>query len=111
MYPSDYGYAADFIKCKDASGNDLNIGSYNSDVNDYQCRKNNYLYKCAWEWLLTPHSGDSNGVWYVNSPGYVIHNPYVYDSGVVRPVVFLSTKQEIESGEGTKNSPYQLTVG
>ena len=111
MYPSDYGYAADFTKCKDASGNNLNIGSYNSDVNDYQCRKNNYLYKGAWEWVLTPNSGYSYHVWGVHSPGYVIPGNYAYYGGVVRPVVFLSTTQEIESGEGTKNSPYQLTVG
>ena len=110
MYPSDYGYAADFTKCKDASGNDLSIGSYNSDVNDYQCRKNNYLYKGAWEWLLTPLSGGSSNVWSVNSPGGVYHYYNVYTSGGVRPVVFLSTTQEIESGEGTKNSPYQLLV-
>mgnify|MGYP001136743617 FL=1 len=96
---------------QDASGNDLNIGSYNSDVNDYQCRKNNYLYKDAWEWLLTPYSGYSYHVGYVGSPGNVFHSYYAYDNGGVRPVVFLSTKQEIESGEGTKNSPYQLTVG
>lgn len=111
MYPSDYGYAADFTKCKDASGNDLNIGSYNSDVNDYQCRKNNYLYKGAWEWLLIPNSGYSNSVWYVFSPGNVDRGNSAYNSRGVRPVVFLSTTQEIESGEGTKNSPYQLTVG
>ena len=99
------------MKKKEASGNDLNIGSYDSNVNDYQCRKNNYLYKGAWEWLLTPNSGGSGSVWYVGTPGKV--NPYsdVSDSGVVRPVVFLSTTQEIESGAGTKNSPYQLTVG
>lgn len=102
MYPSDYGYATDFTKCKDASGNDLNIGSYNSDVNDYQCRKNNYLYKGAWEWLLTPNSGGPDSVWYVGSSGQVSSYSYAYDSGVVRPVVFLSTTQEIESGEGTK---------
>ena len=111
MYPSDYGYAADFTKCKDASGNDLNIGSYNSDVNDYQCRKNNYLYKGAWEWLLTPNSVGLHNVWDVHSPGIVHPYDYAYGSGGVRPVVFLSTTQEIESGEGTKNSPYQLTVG
>ena len=111
MYPSDYGYAADFTKCKDASGNDLNIASYNSDVNDYQCRKNNYLYKGAWEWVLTPNSDYSYHVWGVHSPGYVIPGNYAYYGGGVRPVVFLSTTQEIESGEGTKNSPYQLTVG
>ena len=110
MYPSDYGYAADFTKCKDASGNDLNIGSYNSDVNDYQCRKNNYLYKDAWYWLLTPYSVFSYYVWYVGSGSVNFNNP-AYSSGDVHPVVFLSTTQEIELGKGSKDSPYQLTVG
>ena len=110
MYPSDYGYAADFTKCKDASGNDLNIGSYNSDVNDYQCRKNNYLYKVAFEWVLTPHSGTSSNVWDVSSPGSVNPNYDAYYSDGVRPVVFLSSSQDIASGEGKENNPYQLLV-
>ena len=110
MYPSDYGYAADFTKCKDASGNDLKIGSYNSDVNDYQCRKNNYLYKDAWEWLLTHNSGSSHDVWIVYSTGNV--NPYHAASYIscVRPVVFLSSTQDIAGGNGSESTPYQLKV-
>ena len=110
MYPSDYGYAADFTKCKDESGNDLNIGSYNSDVNDYQCRKNNYLYKGTFEWLLTPSSISSSGAWRAVLPGNIVHDNYASISGVVRPVVFLSSSQDIASGEGTENNPYQLLV-
>lgn len=104
MYPSDYGYAADFAKCKDASGNDLNIGSYNS------CRKNNYLYKGMVEWLLTPYPNVMNSVWYVNSPGYVHCSTLAFNSGGVRPVVYLNANVNIKSGTGSNSEPYQLAV-
>ena len=110
MYPSDYGYAADFTKCKDASGNDLTIYNYASNVNDYQCRKNNYLYKNKSEWLLIPSSGSSYSVWDVDSPSYVNSGAYVSNGGAIRPVVFLSSTQDIAGGEGTENNPYQLLV-
>ena len=110
MYPSDYGYAADFTKCKDASGNDLNIGSYASDVNDYQCRKNNYLYKGTAEFLLTPNSGDSLSVWFVSSPGGVYdYGSACYSSGV-RPVLSLNSELSSKSGTGSSTEPYQLAV-
>ena len=110
MYPSDYEYAADFTKCKDASGNDLKMNGYNSDVNDYQCRKNNYLYKSVWNWLLTPYSGNSSNVWYVHSDGRVIQDYYAYNNYGVRPVLFLSPTQETINGNGSQTNPYQLKV-
>ena len=110
MYPSDYGYAADFTKCKDASGNDLKLVDYDSNVNDYQCRKNNYLYKSMYEWLLTPYSGNSNDVWTVISPGYVGHNNYASYSSGVRPVVFLNSGLTVKSGTGSSSEPYQLAA-
>ena len=110
MYPSDYGYAADFTKCKDASGNDLTIFDYDSKVNDYQCQENNYLYKNMYEWLLTPNSDSSFNAWYINPSGSVTSGMNVYIGYGVRPVVFLSTTQDIVSGDGSKSTPYQLKV-
>ena len=110
MYPSDYGYAADLTKCKDASGNDLKLGYYDSNVNDYQCRKNNYLYKNMYEWLLTPYPSNSDSLWYLRLAGGVYHENRASTGAGVRPVVFLNTTQGISGGDGSESTPYQLKV-
>ena len=114
MYPSDYSYAADLTKCKsstDADATDLTTGNFNSDVNDYQCRKNDWLFNSANQWLLTPYSGGAGLVWFVSSAGYVGYSGDAYGGWAgVRPVLYLKSTQELESGEGTSNSPYKLSV-
>ena len=114
MYPSDYSYAADLTKCKsstDADATDLTIGYFNSDVNDYQCRKNDWLFNSAEQWLLTSDFVRAYQVWYVNSTGYALHNrDAFYGMYGVRPVLYLNSTQELESGEGTSNNPYKLSV-
>ena len=112
MYPSDYGYASDFTKCKDANGSDLDVRDYDSDVNNYQCRENNYLYTGTEnsEWLLTSTSVKPFGAWRIRSSGSVNLGFALYELSDVRPVVFLSTTQEIKSGTGSSSEPYQLDV-
>ena len=114
MYPSDYSYAADLTKCKsstDADATDLTLGYFNSDVNDYQCRKNDWLFNSDGQWLLTPDFVRAYQVWYVNSTGYALHNrDAFYGIYGVRPVLYLNSTQELESGEGTSNNPYKLSV-
>lgn len=101
MYPSDYGYAADLSLCQKT------LYKYN----DSTCTSNNYLFKGVNEWLLTPDSGNSDHAWIVLSSGYVYHY-YNVDSGLnVRPVLFLKSVQELESGSGTQDDPYRLAVG
>ena len=114
MYPSDYSYAADLTKCKsstDADATDLTIVNFNSDVNDYQCRKNDWLFNSADQWLLTPNSGYDTRVWVVYSSGPVnlSYGAYLVWLGV-RPVLYLNSTQKLESGEGTSNNPYKLSV-
>ena len=110
MYPSDYSYAADLSKCKDSSGNSLTINNYNSSVNSYQCRSNNYLYKGVYEWLITPHSGYSDNAWGVTSAGHVYGSAHVSENWNARPVLFLSARQGVDTGDGTSSNPYKLSL-
>ena len=108
MYPSDYGYAADLSLCKDANKNDLTIYQYDSDINNYQCRTNNYLYKGT-EWLMTHSSLNSFNTWTIDLGS--AKEGYVSNMYATRPVLFLKSVQELESGSGTQDDPYRLAVG
>ena len=113
-YPSDYGYATDFNKCTQ------NLFNYNSSNNSYGCKNNDWMYPiitnsgASFGWLLTPFSGIASTAWDVYSSGYVYDGDtgrYVYDAGGVAPVLYLSSKQVIESGDGGDGSisnPYKL---
>ena len=104
MYPSDYGYAADFTKCSE------NLYNYNSSTDSYACRTNDWLFNSAEQWLLTPRSGRAGLAWYVDSSGYVNAGHLVYLANGVRPVLYLNSEAAIESGDGTSSSPYRLSV-
>ena len=110
-YPSDYGYASDFNKCSD----DL----YGYDNNGGACANVNWMKSILatndWGWLLTPYSGNVSYAWYVNSSGYVNGNygnsNHVSRAYGVAPVLYLSSEQVIESGDGGDGSisnPYKL---
>ena len=100
MYPSDYGYAA---------GNTCVTGTI---LNDYEggCMNKDWLYiSNTNQWLMSPNSGNSNGVFGVDSSGYV---HYYYDSDAtfaVCPVFYLSSSASILEGEGTSAAPYILS--
>ena len=58
--------------------------------------------------VLTPYSGNSNSVFYINSYGN-INYMRVYDSqDAVRPVVYLSSEVKITGGNGTQSNPYTI---
>ena len=99
MYPSDYGYAADLSKCT------KQLGSYN----DSTCTSNDWLFNSASQWTLTPYLSPAYYVWGVYLAGY-LSNGSAYDTYGVRPVLYLSTKPIIESGDGSESNPYQLSV-
>ena len=107
-YPSDYGYAADLNQCKDKT-------LY--DYDNRTCTSNNWMKAIITNngsnngWLLTPYSGNSSSAWSVYSGGYV--DNYYYDAynafGAV-PVLSLSSKLGIESGDGSSSNPYKLSA-
>ena len=61
-------------------------------------------------WLLTPHSSYSGNAWSVNSDGGVRDGNYVNNDSGAAPVLYLSSKLEIESGDGSSSNPYKLNA-
>ena len=105
-YPSDYSYSSDFSICNNP------IGGYDSNV----CFGTNWMYPIMTadgaqeSWLLTPDSGYSNYAWNVYLDGYVDSNYDAYHANGAVPVLYLSSKLEIESGDGSSSNPYKLNA-
>ena len=105
-YPSDYGYAADLNQCKDKT-----LYDYDNST----CTSNNWMKAIItnngsnYGWLLTPNSSYSYYAWNVFSSSYVTYNVAWYVYGAV-PVLSLSSKLGIESGDGSSSNPYRLSV-
>ena len=102
-YPSDYGYAADLNQCKQT------LANYDNST----CTSNNWMKAIITDngsnhgWLLTPDSSYSFGAWYSHG------NVDEYFTGAVRgavPVLSLSSKLGIESGDGSSSNPYKLSA-
>ncbi len=107
MYPSDYTYTyalgvdntcyTDGYSCQTNKGGTPTQGwIYNTNSNSYQR-------------LLSPGSGDS----YEAFTLFVLGNVHYYNSNGsygVRPSLYLVSNIKIDSGEGTEQSPYQLSL-
>ena len=110
MYPSDYGYAT-------SGGSTSNREAclakelYNwQDPSVSDCKNNDYLFKLSYDqWTLGSSSRYSNGVFVVNTNGFV-HRDYAFDTFGVRPVAFLKSNISIAAGTGTSSDPYQLKI-
>ena len=106
-YPSDYGYAADLNQCKDKT-------LY--DYDNRTCTSNNWMKAIITNngsntgWLLTPRSGTSGTVWAVRSLGGVGYGYSAYYAIGAVPVLSLSSKLGIESGDGSSSNPYKLSA-
>ena len=108
MYPSDYGYAT-------SGGSTTNRASclstelYHWDsVSD--CYNNDWLRDSSnYQWTLTPNSGYSDHVFYVRSSG-IVDNSIAYSSNAVSPALYLSSNVRISGGDGSENSPFELSL-
>ena len=107
IYPSDYGYASTDSECR----SDLRAGvTYIDGTFDYsnaKCKNNNWLYKNNYYWTISPYSGSSNSVFYVDSSGFAHVNNEYYAFGVW-PALYLKSNILIESGDGSSSNPYIL---
>ena len=102
MYPSDYGYAAG-----KSCGNGTNL--YNYDVS---CKSNDWLYNSSnRQWLMSPASYNSDGVWYVTSSGDVNYDINARRSALVVPVFYLTSSTYITDGDGSISNPYKIVFG
>ena len=59
-------------------------------------------------WFLSPNSGYSGGVFFVNSDGSMYDYGSNGGSGVI-PVLYLKSSIQILSGNGSKQKPYVLS--
>ena len=106
-YPSDYGYAADFNKCKD---------KILLDYGDSTCTSNNWMKAIITNngseagWLLTPNSNHSSNAWYVNSSSIVGYSNNTQNACWATPVLYLNSDIRLESGDGSSSNPYKLSV-
>ena len=102
-YPSDYGYAADLSSCQETTG------LYDNST----CTSTNWMYHIITNSgskagiLLTPYSASNSQVFIANLNGS-LQVSFVFDAGVVVPVLYLNSNQIIIGGDGSQNNPYQL---
>ena len=111
MYPSDYGYAT-------SGGTTTNraaclakelYGWEEPDVSD--CKNNDYLFKSSYDqWTLAPYSSSSDYVFSVLDFG-MFNIDYANSSNGVLPAAFLKSNILIsEVGNGSNESPFQLSM-
>ena len=99
MYPSDYGYAVLASSCARTT----NLGSYSST----SCAGNNWLKMDSFQWTISPHSSNSNYVFYVSSNGNLGYGHTTAGYGV-RPSIYLKSNIAILGGDGSIDFPYTI---
>ncbi len=101
IYPSDYGYASTDTTCRgDLMSSDSNYKGY--------CKNENWLFNGAYQWTLSPSSGNASNVFYVDSDGYVGSGSAINAIGV-RPALFLKSDVVVTSGTGDEKDPYKIS--
>ena len=99
MYPSDYVYTYAF-----GVDNKCYTDNYNCDT---ATPTKGWLYNSAYQWLISPYSGDSYNAFYVNSAGYVSNGSGTITHGG-RPSTYLISSIQLDKGTGTEDDPYTL---
>ena len=108
MYPSDYGYATSGGSTTNRE-TCLNTELYNWDSYS-DCNNNDWLYDNSnIQWTLTPYSDSSSNVFDVYSSG-IVSNRRASDLYAVSPALYLSSNVKISGGDGSENSPFELSV-
>ena len=97
MYASDYLYGILASDCARRT----DISSYNTA----SCTGKDWLCVKGDEWIISPYSNNTNGVWFLEYSGYVTSN-VAYNGKGVRPVLYLSSSVYRVGGLGTITDPY-----
>ena len=100
MYPSDYAYTYAF-----GVDNKCYTDTFNCETST---PTSGWLYNSAYQWLISPNSGNSHGAFYVISAGYVGFNDYVSFTNGARPSTYLISSIQLDKGTGTQDNPYTL---
>ncbi len=109
MYPSDYGYATsggsttDRVTCLNTV-----LFSWNG-LSD--CKENDWLFKGINQWTLTPFvsSGNASSVFEMVQTG-LVHIYQGFGGFSSLPTIYLKESVEITSGNGSIDSPFELSV-
>ena len=109
MYPSDYGYAT-----SGGSGVDreMCLNTALSHWYDYaDCKNNDWLSDRAnSQWTLTPHSSDWGGAIYMDTSGHISYYSVNIAGYAALPTLYLNSNVKISGGDGTKESPFTLSL-
>lgn len=110
IYPSDYGYATSggSTATRETCLNKELRNWYNSTVSD--CKNNDWLYD-NYQWILNPQasSNDAYGALSVSTDGAMYGN-LARNSYAVFPTLYLKSNIKLVSGNGTEDSPYELSA-
>ena len=110
IYPSDYMYASSTCYNDDTKkGNDSSGSSpYDTDYRSETCKSTNWLLDTNnWFWAVSPSSYHSAIAMYVNYSGNVF-SLSTNNSVGLRQSVYLNTKVNYVSGDGTSGNPFVI---
>ena len=90
-----------------SNSNCKTFSTYNNNFDT--CANTTWMYYSSnYWWTLSPNSDDSRGVFYVDSPGWVLYGYVNYTSYTVRPAITLSSEVQITGGDGSQSNPYTI---
>ena len=91
------------------AGSNKSCKTFSTYQSNYStCKNSDWMYINDYWRTLSPFSGDSSGVFSVDSDGYV-RSYNAHNTGLaVRPTVTLSSEVQITGGTGTESDPYTL---
>ncbi len=72
------------------------------------CKNSDWMFNNDLWWTLSPNSGSSSYVFYLNSYDRVYYSPAYHTNFAVRPAITLSSEVQITGGTGTQSDPYTI---
>ena len=96
IYPSDFVFASTDESC-------------GQNPYSYTCKSNNWLYKDAQYWTISPYSSGAYRVFNVLNSGILGYYRALCREGV-RPSLYLKSNVKIVSGLGTKDNMFKLEI-
>ena len=92
------------------AGSNKSCKTFSTYQSNYRtCKNSDWMYINDEWWTLSPRSGNSYGVFGVNSYGSMDSYSALLTNTAVRPAITLSSKVQITGGMGTVSDPYILS--
>ena len=100
MYASSACYNDNTMKAN-------NVSDSSKDYRNEKCINTNWLFIGAWYWVVSLNSNHPGNAMFVNVYGNVDYTSSI-NYGSVRQSVYLNTKVNYVSGDGTKSNPFVI---